>query len=211
MRVYPSPSLEGFEVRHADEHDPAGQICVFVCSSVTLNPLGPLSDRARDGHVWPQAGSDPQLAVVGELDLAVLQAALFSKSPYDLRFRLSTLLTGSHGLRCSCAPHVPSRPLACARQSRRFYRRSRYEWTFRPRGGESSSAVTSFCLLLGMASACADLLKRWPCAYILYMPKGWAGLPRSGPVASVWDRRCRACAGGHLGALRTSGGLARTS
>ena len=69
----------------------AGQI-VSVCQAVTVNPLGSLSDRACNGHVLSQAGSDPQLAVVGELDLAVLPPATFSKSHNELRFLLSITL-----------------------------------------------------------------------------------------------------------------------
>jgi len=67
-------------------------------------------------------------ALVGELDLPVLRAALFSKSLSDLRFRLSTLLTGSHGLRCSCALNVPFAGLAD--QNRRLYRRPRLAPSF---------------------------------------------------------------------------------
>lgn len=84
-------SLEGFECGTADRHERRSDR-VSVCQSVTVNPLGPLSDRARNGHVLSQAGSDPQLAVVGELDLAVLPPATFSKSHNELRFLLSITL-----------------------------------------------------------------------------------------------------------------------
>jgi hypothetical protein len=50
---------------------------------------------------------DAKSPVVGELDLTVPQAAVFSKSLGELLFLFSTLLAGSHGLRRSCAVHVP--------------------------------------------------------------------------------------------------------
>jgi hypothetical protein len=84
-------SLEGFECGTADRHERRSDR-VSVCQSVTVNPLGSLSDRARNGHVLSQAGSDPQLADVGELDLAVLPPATFSKSHNELRCLLSITL-----------------------------------------------------------------------------------------------------------------------
>ena len=45
--------------------------------------------------------------VVGELDLAVLRPAAFSKALSELRFLFLTLLASSRGFRCSCALHVP--------------------------------------------------------------------------------------------------------
>jgi hypothetical protein len=51
-------SLEGFECGSAEQRERRSDH-VSACPSVTVNPLGSLSDRAYSGHVAP--GSDPLL------------------------------------------------------------------------------------------------------------------------------------------------------
>ena len=99
-------SLEGFECGGADQHERRSDR-VSPCPSVTVNRLGSLSDRARNGHVWFRAGSDPQSAVVGELDLAVRQPALFRKDAFDLGYLSLVLLITSCRFRHPCDLDVP--------------------------------------------------------------------------------------------------------
>jgi hypothetical protein len=111
---------------------------------VVLVPVNVFGFRSVLAHGWHESrlGHAARPALVGELHLAVLGPAVFSKSPDELRFLFSTLLTGSRGLWCSCALDVPFALLARARQSRRLYRRPRLASKFLHDLGRCTSVST---------------------------------------------------------------------
>jgi hypothetical protein len=102
------------------------RLAVVIVTQLVTRVLGCLATAGRvsDAKGLPPAGATCHVAfhwmssVVGELDLAVLRPAVFSKALSERRFLFLTLLASSRGFRCSCALHVPlgGHPLTSCRR-----------------------------------------------------------------------------------------------